>query len=121
MTPKITNIHTGEPVALRITPAKNTPAAGPSCAPDCTNAEKRPRLLVGPKRELPVLSRTIKQVRGACLAARRDRVAAGQVQHERVQPPRAWPRLRIATDVTRIHRVGNLDQRALHGMAPVGR
>ena len=24
-------------------PAKNTPTAGPSCAPDCTKAENRPR------------------------------------------------------------------------------
>jgi hypothetical protein len=46
MTPKITNIHVGDPVALRMRPAKNTPAAGPSCAPDCTKAENRPRLAI---------------------------------------------------------------------------
>jgi uncharacterized protein YecT (DUF1311 family) len=41
--PKITKIMVGDSVALRINPAKNTPMAGPSCAPDCMKAAKRPR------------------------------------------------------------------------------
>ncbi len=36
-------IAAGEPVALMIMPAMNTPTAGPSCAPDCMNALNRPR------------------------------------------------------------------------------
>src|SRR5580658_3114560 len=54
---------------------------------------ERPALCVGRQSAMPVISGELEQISGALLGPRRNTPIGGQGEHDRIEPPDAWPSL----------------------------